>query len=61
MHAEELERPKTWKIYRNGKLAAEATYHLEAKSIVKQLSKLDRNAYFVVRPLSWPLLPVLVL
>jgi hypothetical protein len=49
MQDESLERPRNWKIYRNGKLAASAVYHLEAKSIVRQLSRLDRNAYFVVR------------
>jgi hypothetical protein len=43
------EKPKNWKIYRDGKLAASAAYHLEAKSIVRQLSKLHRNSYLVVK------------
>lgn len=49
MQDDSLEKPRNWKIYRDGKLAASAAYHLEAKSIVRQLSKLHRNSYWVVR------------
>lgn len=49
MSSEPVEKPLNWKIYRDGKLCARAAHHLEAKSIVKQLSKMHRNAYWVVR------------
>jgi hypothetical protein len=49
MSDEQLEKPLNWKIYRDGKLAASTDSHLKAKSIVKQLSRLHRNSYFVVR------------
>lgn len=38
-----------WVIYRDGKEAARASGHLEAKSIVRQLRRMHRNSYFVVR------------
>ena len=49
MHAESLELPKHWRVYRNGNLAAAASSHLEAKSIVRQLKKLHPYSEWLVR------------
>ncbi len=49
MHSNEIDPPRNWKIYRDGVEVAAAAYHIQAKSIVRQLSKLHPKAEWKVK------------